>query len=341
MNSTHSIKRGVSLYSYQEEYFLRKLSLQQCVAQAAAIGAYGIESLAEQMMPGFPNLPDAFYARWHEWMRQYHAVSVCHDMFLDTKRYKNRLLTQDECVESIVRDLKHASRLGCKIMRVLVFVSPELMEKCLPHAERYDVKMGIEVHAPWHLDHPWIMRHLEMIQRTGTRHAGFVPDMGIFTQRLPRVMRDRALRNGATPAILDYVSQAYENGVLCEYIIAEARKMGGNPVDMGFAEASRHNVYSPPRRLLEFMPYIFHIHAKFYEMLDDGREYSIPYEKIVPVLIEGGYDGYLSSEYEGNRHIQDALEVDSIEQVRRQHAMFRRLLGESAAAPASTVAATH
>jgi hypothetical protein len=23
---------------------------------------------------------------------------------------------------------------------------------------------------------------------------------------------------------------------------------------------------------------------------------------IIPVLVEGGYDGYLSSEYEGNRH---------------------------------------
>jgi hypothetical protein len=82
------------------------------------------------------------------------------------------------------------------------------------------------------------------------------------------------------------------------------------------------------------MPYIFHIHAKFYEMLDDGTEYSIPYEKIIPVLIQGGFDGYLSSEYEGNRHIQDALPVDSIEQVRRQHAMFRRLLGETASAAA-------
>jgi hypothetical protein len=81
------------------------------------------------------------------------------------------------------------------------------------------------------------------------------------------------------------------------------------------------------------MPYIFHIHAKFYEMQDDGSEYSIPYDKIVPVLIEGKFDGYLSSEYEGNRHIQDAFPVDSREQVRRQHAMFRRLLGET---PAST-----
>jgi hypothetical protein len=46
------------------------------------------------------------------------------------------------------------------------------------------------------------------------------------------------------------------------------------------------------------------------------------------VLVDGGFDGYLSSEYEGNRHIQDAFPVDSVEQVRRQHALFARLLGE-------------
>ena len=38
--------------------------------------------------------------------------------------------------------------------------------------------------------------------------------------------------------------------------------------------------------------------------------------------------GYLSSEYEGNRHIQDVYEVDSVEQVRRQQEMFKKLLGE-------------
>jgi len=215
---------------------------------------------------------------------------------------------------------------------MLVFVSPELMEACLPAAEKYDVKMGIEVHAPWDLDHPWIQRHLEMVQRTGTKHAGIIPDMGIFTRRLPRVVRDRALRNGATPAVVEYVCQAYEAGVMREYIIAEARNMGGNAAAQGFAESARHNNYSLPRRLAEYCPYIFHIHAKFYEMLDDGTEYSIPYDKVVAALIEGGYDGYLSSEYEGNRHIQDAFPVDSVEQVRRQHAMFARLLGETAKA---------
>jgi sugar phosphate isomerase/epimerase len=321
------IKRGVSLYSFQEEYFLRKMTLEDCIAACAKIGAWGIESLAEQMMPGFPDLPEAFYDQFHGWMARYGTVSVCHDSFLDTKRYKHRLLTDEEVVQDIERDLRHAARIGAKVMRLTVFVKPEWLEAAIPAAEKYDVRMGIEVHAPWYFDHPWIMRHLEMIARTGTRHAGFVPDMGIYTRRLPRVARDRMERLGGTPGILDYVCEAYEAGTLSEYAIFETRKMGGNAIDVAWAEQCRHNVYSNPKRLTEYIDYVFHIHAKFYEMTDQGIEYSIPYDKIVAALKAGNYQGYLSSEYEGNRHIQDAFPVDSVEQVRRQHAMFERLIG--------------
>ncbi|WP_219588397.1 hypothetical protein [Kocuria flava] len=101
-----------------------------------------------------------------------------------------------------------------------------------------------------------------------------------------------------------------------------------SPVELGIARTATHLSWQDPRSMLEHMPRIHHIQAKFYEMTDEGVEYSIPYARIVAVLEEGGYSGYLSSEYEGNRHIQDAFEVDSREQVRRQHRMFRRLLGE-------------
>ena len=96
---------------------------------------------------------------------------------------------------------------------------------------------------------------------------------------------------------------------------------GGGPVEMGLARQATHYIYRDPAELAH-MALIGHIQAKFYEMVDDDAEYSIPYDRIVPVLDQGGFDGYLSSEYEGNRHIQDAFEVDSVEQVRRQHAMF-------------------
>src|ERR1700730_16890180 len=126
------IKRGVSLYSFQEEYFLRKMTLEDCVATCARMGAYGIESLAEQMMPGFPNLPDSFYEKWHGWMEKYGTVSPCHDSFLDTQRYKGRLLSDDEVVQDIERDLRHAARIGAKVMRLTVFVKPEWLESAIP-----------------------------------------------------------------------------------------------------------------------------------------------------------------------------------------------------------------
>ena len=49
------IKRGVSLYSFQEEMFLGQMSVEDCVSFAASIGATGIEVLPEQNMPSFPH----------------------------------------------------------------------------------------------------------------------------------------------------------------------------------------------------------------------------------------------------------------------------------------------
>lgn len=322
------IKRSVSLYSYQEEYFLHKFTLEDCIAKSASVGAKGIEAIGEQMFPGFPKLTDEFVDQWNGWMAGYGTTAVCHDMFLDTKRFKHRLLTPDEEVESVERDLKFASRLGFKVIRVIVSASPEIMERCIPLAEKHGVRMAIEVHAPWSLDHPWIQRHIEVMERTDTEFYGLIPDFGIFTSRFPRVQSDRYVRMGVRTEIADYITQAYETRMLAEYIVGNVREMGGTPLEMQMAEQTRHQVWSSPKRLLEYMKRIFHIHGKFYEMVDDRTEYSIPYAEIIAVLKQGGYDGYISSEYEGNRHIEDAFPVDSFEQVRRHQAMLKYLIGE-------------
>ena len=43
--------RSVSLYSYQEEFFFGRLTLEGMIAEAAKTGARGIEFLAEQYAP--------------------------------------------------------------------------------------------------------------------------------------------------------------------------------------------------------------------------------------------------------------------------------------------------
>ncbi|MBN3801627.1 hypothetical protein GXB81_00945 [Paraburkholderia sp. Ac-20336] len=112
MSKPTRIQRGIRLYSDRHECFLRKLDLEGYIAEAAKIGASGIEIVSEQMIP---NASDAFYAQWREWKAQYGTTPVCHDLFLDTKRYPDRRLADDECVTSIEADLRHASRLGCTL----------------------------------------------------------------------------------------------------------------------------------------------------------------------------------------------------------------------------------
>jgi sugar phosphate isomerase/epimerase len=327
----HKIKRGVSLYSYQEETFLGTLSLEEAIKVSASFGANGIEIIPEQTYVNFPNLTDAQIAEWHDFHAKYGTKPTAYDMFIDTVRRKDRVMTIDEGVESLVRDIRLASKLGCSVIRVIINTPHEVFEKAAPYAEEYGIKLAVEIHSPMHYDHPWVLPFIEIINRVDNGHLGLLPDMGTFVKRFPRIITERALREGATPKFVDQIVDVYnqhEPGNLISLPVSIGWA-GGNLRDIALAQAATMYNYIDPRELLPHMPYLFHIQAKFYEMLDDETEYSIPYDEIIPVLIEGGYDGYLSSEYEGNRHIQDAFPVDSVEQVRRQHAMFARLLGET------------
>ena len=325
----HKIKRGVSLYSFQEEMFLGQMNVEDCVAFAASIGATGIEILPEQNMPNFPNISDREVEEWKEMMARHGCEMTCYDMFLDTKRRADRLMTDEEQVASIRRDLELCNRLGIKNMRVLIFVRPDILEQCVPYAEDLDVHMGVEIHAPWYLDHAWILRTVEVADRLGTRHLGLLPDMGIFMKHYPSVWRERFERDGVRPEVAQFIVDQHEDKIMAEYTIYEvAVTMKGSPQENRMAETLRHAPYANPRRIRDFIPYFRHIQAKFYDMTADCRDLSLAYDEVIPELISGGWEGYLSSEYEGNRWIQDAHDVDSREQVRRQHEMFKRLLAD-------------
>jgi sugar phosphate isomerase/epimerase len=326
---THRIQRGVSLYSYQEEFFLRTMSLEDCVRAAAECGALGIEIIPEQSIPGYPHLTDEFLQTWHGWMEAYGTHPAATDLFLDTKRHPGRWLTLEEQVASVRQDVDIAVRLGAPVVRAIINTPPEVMEAAAPYAEEAGVRLLLEVHAPFHYQHPWVLQHLEVMYRTGSPALGLMPDMGTYVRRFPRVVSERALRDGAKPELVDLIVSTYDDHGDTHALMDIVNYRGGGPVEFGLARQATHYIWSEPKAMLEHMGLIGHVQAKFYEMTDEGVEYSIPYDEIVPVLVEGGFSGHLSSEYEGNRHVQDAFPVDSVEQVRRQHAMFARLLGET------------
>ena len=101
------ISRGVSLYSFQEELFLGTLSVEDCIAFAASIGATGIEILPEQNMPSFPNVTDAQVAQWRDMLARHGCHFTCYDMFLDTKVRKDRDRCQSPSLDPILDRIVH------------------------------------------------------------------------------------------------------------------------------------------------------------------------------------------------------------------------------------------
>lgn len=347
-----SIKRSVSLYSYQDEYYNKQLDLEGCLRETAKTGATGVELLAEQMIRKFP-LPietEEFRAKWFGWLEKYGLESSCYDAFLENRIYDNRTLTLKEQVNMMKRDIRLAALLGFKNLRTLVSTPMDVIEGSLEYAEQMGVVIGLEVHAPFSLNSSWADGYLELIHRTGTKFFGFIPDMGIFCKNIPDVVRDKALRHGAKPECVKIVDDHYAQRVAkgfvkikydlnlgkanMEYRMANGmeammeavKKAGGGPADLGYAGESFTYSWSDPQDLIDNISYIHHTHAKCYNTHEDYVETAVAIDEVVEAFRKAGYDGFLSTEYEGGEHLRDAFDVDSIEQVRRHQEALRRAI---------------
>ena len=349
---SYDIKRSVSLYSYQDEYYDKRLDLEGCLRETAKTGATGVELLAEQMIRRFP-LPietEAFREQWFGWLKKYNLEPSCYDAFLENHIYDNRMLKLSEQVNMMKRDIRLASLLGFRNLRTLVSTPMDVIEGSLDYAAQMDVKIGLEVHAPFSLNSGWADGYLEMIHHTGTKHFGFIPDTGIFCKNIPDVVRDKARRRGASESCIKIVDDAYakriEKGFVkikydlnlgkanMEYRMANGmqemmdavKAAGGNAADMAYAGSSFTYSWSDPQDIVDNIDYIFHTHAKFYHVNEDYMETAVAIPEVVEAFKKASYKGYLSSEYEGGEHLRADMEVDSIEQVRRHQEAMRRAI---------------
>jgi len=329
-----SIKRGVSLYSLQEDYYLGRLDLEGCIAKVVnEIGASGIEWLPEQMpLPSFPDYTEADIDCWHSLMARYKATPTSYSVFLDYTMYKNRVWTVGESVDSTISSIKQAAQMGFKVVRSQILARQDIIvfEKALPAAEHYGVQLCTEIHSPRSIHSWWTQDLIDLIERKQTRYLGFVPDFGIFAKALPVPLIKRQAREGADIKILEAINEGYRNKAIPseEDII----KMGGGSKELDFRKMAERFIYDDPEWLKEVIPYTQYCHGKFNEMNEDYTTDDIDYENPLRVLKENGFDGYIGSEYEGQRHYFDQgcdIYMDPVEQCRRHHVMMKKYLGEN------------
>lgn len=323
-----SIKRSVSFYSYQEAYYKGDCTLEDMIRfTGETLKAEGVEILAEQTPVGrFPDPTDEDVDRWHSWMEKYNTKPSCLDSFIDWYLYKNRTLTLKEQVKQMERDIRLARRLGFPVIRVLCPVRKEVVEASIPIAEYYGVKMGLEVHSPMKLSARWITEYMDMVVKSGSKYAGIIPDFGIFMMRPAKKQLDKARAGGARDEVLSQIISWCESHIPFAEMVANANALGVNDAEMSVVQSFARNVFTDPEELRAFAPYIFHCHGKFYDMDENCRETSIDYENPIRVLREIGYEGYISSEFEGQRLYGVDEVCDEFEQVRRHQAMLKRLV---------------
>ena len=292
---------GVSLYSYGGD-FLVTMTLEDCLADVADMGAGDIEILADTHIPGYPAPTSAWVDEWHALVERHGLTPTCYSSWLDTRLRKDRTLTVDEAVPILVRDLELAHRLGFTIVRPkLGVVSLDLLphpiwreavESVLPKCELYGIRIAPEIHAPTRLRSQIVEDYLDLARQTPS--FGLLIDTGIFQTE----------RRG------QHSDQVYVFGDPDPELRARVGREMGTPLAVD------------PAELADVAPYVFHVHAKFWDMTDELTDPHIPYDRVVRALLDAGYTGSLSSEYEGPRDLYLASDM-----LRRQQAMLRRLLG--------------
>ena len=326
-------KLGTTLFSFMNEYWSREYTLEQVIARVAELGlGPGVELVGFSHVRGFPGCSDDFAAQFRDWMAKYRLEPSCLSLNGDVAIRRGSLMSDAEAAAYFEAQIRSAAKLGFPVVKTQLTASPRVIEMLLPLVEKLGIRIGPELHAPWAVDSPTVMAYREMYARLKSPLLGFVPDFGSCAQMLPpgyvRYLRDK----GMPQDLLDLAAETWKGPgdvqQRREEFHRRATAKGAEPsvisaLSVLFAMMSPQD----PRAWQSIMPQIIHVHCKFYGVDASGTEPAIPYEQLLPLFVEGGYAGYLASEWEGHLYSRGS----GFDEVRKFHDMARRILGRYAA----------
>ena len=260
----------------------------------AVLALGGMAAALSRSRSSVPTPDAAWIDTWHGVVQQYGLTPTNFGSWVDTTRFYGRDLTAEEGAEQLQLDLRLAKELGFTSVRPKFGVTSwdldthpiwqETIERSLDLAAELDVVICPEIHTPTPIKHPVTQGYIDFIEKTGTEHFKLLIDTGIFN----------------TEPITDTSEEIDGDG---EEIPPHLR-----PLKVPMAD------------FVDVLPYTHFIQAKFVEIDDDLHDLHVPWAQVIPTLLDNGWSGYLSSEYEGRREPGRGRD-----QVRRQHALLRSL----------------
>ncbi|GIJ49587.1 hypothetical protein Val02_64730 [Virgisporangium aliadipatigenens] len=241
------MKLGLSLYTFGADVHAGRMDVYDAIRKAAEIGCDGVELVAEQHVPGWPDPSLDDLTEIRDLIASCGMELFCFSCYLGVNIRSDRPQTQDEILHRARNMIAMAAYMGAKIMRPAFNADPvdkliDLVNAALPTLEKYGVIWGVELHAP----HPpsYYQKALEAVDSPWFR---LVPDFSCWQ----------------------------------------------GPNAPGQIRTNELSTFEP------LLPYTVHCHAKAHMFDEHGNEPNTPYEELLGMLKDYGFEGSISGEYEG------------------------------------------
>lgn len=290
------LRLGIATYSYTGD-LNTLMTLDDVMQDMADIGVSGLELLGEANIPGYPEPSVAWLDTWFAGLDKYRITPTNLCSWVDNRLWQHRELTDEEGATLLIRDLELAHRLGFSTIRPKFSVTS------------------------WELDpYPNWQSIVERSLDTATK-------LNIVI--CPEIHSPTPIQHPVTQGYIDFIERTKTEHFR---LMIDTGIFMTQPSDDGHdgieekgkkRPAFMEPLAVPMSDLAEVLPYTQFIQSKFYEIDDDLNDLQIPWPAIVDTLLANNWSGWLSSEYEGRREPYRGKD-----QVRRQHAMLRKLLAE-------------
>jgi sugar phosphate isomerase/epimerase len=319
---TSGPRLGLTMMSFAREIYLSVWDLDECLRQAGRLGpGTALELTGAQSLPGYPALLPDVERTVRRGIDTYGLLPACYDAYTERGRRYGRTANLAETAELIQSELAIAHRLGFPMLR-LNDAAPDLLAAILPTAERLGIRVVIELHAK-PIRHPDSARLAEYFDAVQSPCLGFLQDLGAMMQAVPRSYLQWGRRSGRPAAIVEAVEQGWNAAVPLPDTLQDVSRLGGSDADRDWAYAAYVMFHRNPVADLELvMPFLAHVHGKFFGIDAAGAEPAIDYPAVVAALRRKGYGGVISSEYIS---WAPAGALDSFDQVAAHHRMLRTM----------------
>jgi sugar phosphate isomerase/epimerase len=326
------ISLGVSLFSFAAEFMRGLYTLEELLHEVAALRlGPGVELVGFQSLRGFPDVDERTVRRFRSVVDTLDLVPSCLGGSADIGRRSDREQTEDELVAFVRRQLEVARRLGFPALTIQATTPVDVVRQLVRHAEDLDVVLVLEIGAQLGVADATVARAWELIEEVDSGHLGFGLDFGSSTRALPASAIAAQRRRGMAPEALAIVEDAYarlhsgeSDGATERRRLAEDLEPFADPEGLTFAwRTTMLFGHQPVEAWRQLVDRIVHVHAKAFEIDDDGEDPTIDAVSLLRVLWEGGYRGAVNCEWEGHLWVDHD---DNIGPVVRQQQLLRREL---------------